>query len=427
MEEKKENLNNTNQSKSIYISLWQFIKEWWIYGLIVILATLLIYKVQDFYFSKHSLSCVSEKIEELGQMGDFFGGMLNPILAFLSFCLLLITIKIQSKELKNSTEELAKSSKALEEQSKSLKLQNFETTFFNMISLHNEIVNNISIDVKYDFIYSSTKHEKVSISYTKQPNIYTKRKAIDEIYLSFHSFIRTKNAFRKPTKAYDLCHEVFQDILGHYFGNIYQILKFIHTTENIDKEKYSSLFRAQFSSQELGLLFFHCSGSIGSRKFKPLMEEFEFFEHLDIQNDNFDFILSLEIYKISAFGKNQKSINHISIVKKRLEDDILNLETKQNLTTVKKLYLARNYFYKNKHDLAIDTLNTLKLELEKDIVNLNLESKNLDKSNIKGLVREQRISEELLNIKEDFNKIDILMNDILSEKNSFISSSQEQQ
>lgn len=35
--------------------------------------------------------------EQWGQMGDFFGGMLNPILAFASFIALLYTIRLQSK------------------------------------------------------------------------------------------------------------------------------------------------------------------------------------------------------------------------------------------------------------------------------------------------------------------------------------------
>lgn len=41
----------------------------------------------------------------LGQMGDFFGGMLNPILAFASFIALLYTIRLQTNEFKRSSAE----------------------------------------------------------------------------------------------------------------------------------------------------------------------------------------------------------------------------------------------------------------------------------------------------------------------------------
>lgn len=47
-----------------------------------------------------------------GQMGDYFGGMLNPIFAFASFLALLYTIRIQSEELRMTREELSKSASA---------------------------------------------------------------------------------------------------------------------------------------------------------------------------------------------------------------------------------------------------------------------------------------------------------------------------
>ena len=110
-DKKKESLDTTlNECESSNKKIIDFIKDWWIIVVIVFFAILVIIKVKDFYFEQQDLCLISQEVESLGQMGDFFGGTLNPILAFLSFCLLLITIKLQSKELKNSTEELAKSS-----------------------------------------------------------------------------------------------------------------------------------------------------------------------------------------------------------------------------------------------------------------------------------------------------------------------------
>jgi hypothetical protein len=47
--------------------------------------------------------------DKWGQVGDYFGGMLNPILAFASFIALLYTIRIQSEELRLTRGEFAKS------------------------------------------------------------------------------------------------------------------------------------------------------------------------------------------------------------------------------------------------------------------------------------------------------------------------------
>lgn len=55
---------------------------------------------------------IQQGFDKWGQAGDFFGGMLNPILAFASFISLLYTIRLQSEELKLTREELAKSSEA---------------------------------------------------------------------------------------------------------------------------------------------------------------------------------------------------------------------------------------------------------------------------------------------------------------------------
>ena len=81
--------------------------------------------------------------------GDYFGGVLNPILAFISFIAILWTvalqrksIDVQSKELKLTNKELeltknelAGSRKAQEEHTKLFEQQQFETTFFNMLEL----------------------------------------------------------------------------------------------------------------------------------------------------------------------------------------------------------------------------------------------------------------------------------------------------
>ncbi|MCT7650951.1 putative phage abortive infection protein [Aliarcobacter butzleri] len=307
MEEKRENLDNTDQCKSIYTSLWQFIKEWWIYGLIVILAALLIYKVQDFYFSKHSLTWVSEEIEELGQMGDFFGGTLNPILAFFSFCLLLITIKIQNKELKNSTDELAKSSQALTEQSKSLIKQNFETTFFNMINLHNEIVNNSSLsmfknyfELKQEavpvFRHSHIIPEERKIYFYKIDNSkvnivedkeYNGRKSFYKLFEILNQFIKDhiNSNNNNPTGLYNAFHSEYSQIINHYFRNLYHILRIVDEEDDfdIDKKKYyTSILRAQISNYELALIFMNAIYKEGDSKLFPLLVKFEFMEPLNL-------------------------------------------------------------------------------------------------------------------------------------------------
>ena len=113
------------------------------FGLFALFCIVSVFGYYGYIFSDFKIDASPD---HFGQFGDFIGGTLNPILAFLSFMALLYTIKIQTDELKLSREELEATRKELEgsriaqqEQSESLKLQNeatklqmFENTFYNL-------------------------------------------------------------------------------------------------------------------------------------------------------------------------------------------------------------------------------------------------------------------------------------------------------
>jgi uncharacterized membrane protein len=56
----------------------------------------------------------STKISEWGQFGDYFGGILNPILSFIAIIVLIITLRIGYETLKISKVELEKATEMLE-------------------------------------------------------------------------------------------------------------------------------------------------------------------------------------------------------------------------------------------------------------------------------------------------------------------------
>lgn len=83
--------------------------------------------------------------EKMGPFGDYIGGTLNPLLTFLTFMGLLVTIVLQQTELRDTRAELERSASALESQLRATDRQNFESTFFQMLTLHNTIVNSIDL------------------------------------------------------------------------------------------------------------------------------------------------------------------------------------------------------------------------------------------------------------------------------------------
>ncbi|AXX89385.1 hypothetical protein CKA55_12520 [Arcobacter suis] len=251
---------------------------------------------------------IKDVVEILGPFGDFFGGMLNPILTFCSFMALLMTIILQQKELKLTREQVEISvkelgetrkateisSEALLEQSKSLKTQNFENTFFNMINLHNNSLSNIKVE-KENFKITPRETSN-SFNYIFEKRVEG-REVINHIFFNFLKFQKEFAEFYSPKKT----SVIFEDFIGyfsfdinHYFRNIYQILKFIDNSYISNKKIYSNILRAQLSSTELGMLFFNSICKNGNEKLLPLLIKYEFLEHTIFDNKIIEF-LSIDI------------------------------------------------------------------------------------------------------------------------------------
>lgn len=95
--------------------------------------------VLKFYYSLGYV--VSDDTEVWGQLGDYAGGLLNPILSFIALVLL-----IKSLTLQNDTNESLRSE--LINKEKSEKLRSFETLFFSMINSQKELYDSFKIDFK---------------------------------------------------------------------------------------------------------------------------------------------------------------------------------------------------------------------------------------------------------------------------------------
>ena len=78
----------------------------------------------------------SKSQEVWGQFGDFFGGMLNPLLSSLTLAAVLVTMRLQSKELKVAQQENKRANEHLEKQANYIRTQNFESVFFRLLDVH---------------------------------------------------------------------------------------------------------------------------------------------------------------------------------------------------------------------------------------------------------------------------------------------------
>lgn len=92
---------------------------------------------------------------------------------------------------------------------------------------------------------------------------------------------QNENVLEKLNDVYLERYKGFQADVGHYFRNLYNIVKFVKNSEFEEKKLYTNMIRAQLSSFELGLLFYNCLSEMGKEKFKPLVEEFGLLKNLD--------------------------------------------------------------------------------------------------------------------------------------------------
>ena len=81
-----------------------------------------------------------------GVFGDSFGAV-NALISALAFAGVLVTFRLQRKELDLQRQELKAQREEFTQQNKTLKLQRFENTFFHMMELQQQIVNDLFIKV----------------------------------------------------------------------------------------------------------------------------------------------------------------------------------------------------------------------------------------------------------------------------------------
>jgi uncharacterized membrane protein len=218
-------------------------------------------------YAVHFRGPLSNSVAEWGQFGDYVGGLLNPIFGFLGLVALLATLYLQRQQLQGSLQELKDSAKSLRAQEREWRIQNFEASFFELLRLHNDIVNTMDLEGKPG---------------TKRDGLVTRGRDCISVFLDrYRSSLLQHGAnddFGEAMRLYEKFFEKHEKELGHYFRLLYNIVKFVDRSTGIggieDKRFYTNLVRAQLSSDELSLLFFNGLSKRGAPKFKPLMETY---------------------------------------------------------------------------------------------------------------------------------------------------------
>lgn len=206
-------------------------------------------------------------LPERGTFGDMFGAV-NSLFSGLAFAGIIYTVWLQRKELQLQRKELSLTRDELEgqkhqlaAQNDTLRKQNFEDTFFQLLRLHNDILN--AIDLSRGGATVARGRDCFQVFYKRLRNKFNEQ--------GTHP---GEDEGRKINKSYLLFFDDHQAEIGHYFRSLYNIVKFVKQSDITDKRLYTNLIRAQLSSFETVLLFYNCISELGVEKFKPFVEEF---------------------------------------------------------------------------------------------------------------------------------------------------------
>jgi hypothetical protein len=265
------------------------------------------------YFIKYIILKDAE-FSQLGTVGDWFGGLSGPLIGLSSFILVYLAFRLQIKQNESQRIEFDK-------QNKILSLQRFETSFFQLLTFHHEIVQALWIHYSYisnreiiDKPKEGFEGETVKVlRETKSGEQADKREYFSTVYLMMQNNLKEINkksiGLSKDMKAsfsykesvaienYKTVFNIEQASLGHYFRHLYHILKYIHKTDLITKEEkkdYAALVRAQLSAYELVLLLYNCLvEDLGYPKFKFLVDEYDLLQNMNrnLLLDDKDFVI----------------------------------------------------------------------------------------------------------------------------------------
>jgi len=167
------------------------------------------------------------EMEQRGLFGDQFGGI-NALFTGLAFAGLIITIILQSQELRLQRQELRETRNEFIQQNETLKLQRFENTFFNLLDVHNKIVDNLKYRYPESGVFGGSATMEGRSAFRMMYRSLQKK-----TILIANPNDMSKEDFEKLTKIYKIAITENNDLsnITYYFQSLATVLEFIATSD----------------------------------------------------------------------------------------------------------------------------------------------------------------------------------------------------
>lgn len=241
--------------------------------------------------------------KDRGTFGDMFGSI-NTLFSGLAFGGIIYTIyqqraefKLQREELILQRQEVAQTNKELGEQVVNIKIQRFETSFFNMLTLHHEIVRSAFLEdtiksgntkISAGILlpeYKDVMHNGRGVFFflNKRYDIEFSNKLVEYKLNNDFSYTNILSVIAVLENTSDDFFDAYNSELGHYLRNFSTIIELIDELENVEVvEKYIHILKAQLSAYELVIMFYSCF----AQEYKQLKHNIKKYNLLDNLNGN---------------------------------------------------------------------------------------------------------------------------------------------
>lgn len=234
--------------------------------------------------------------------GDSFGAV-NSLISAFAFAGVFVTFWLQRKELELQRQELKAQRDEFAQQNKTMKLQRFENTFFHMMELQQQIVNDLFIKVseRENVWENSSFNGRIERKEVIVDRSVRGRQVVGYIYNHYDNGRLRLGVFVNLSKNGLVGYEnsPYISLLDHYFRHLYTILRYIDETDAFDlndnseedvqyafnmKYHYTTIVRATLSRYELLMLYYNGLSQNGCEKLKPLLEKYTLLNNLDIHS-----------------------------------------------------------------------------------------------------------------------------------------------
>jgi len=238
---------------------------------------------------------ISKSTENWGQFGAYIGGVAGVFLTLLTVILLI---------------------KTLDSQNKNANINQFESSFFELLRLHKEItdriIGNVNIQVEKSGIDENDIHkglkffeklsEKIKWHYDDSPDNLLNRITNDPAY---EELLSDEQLMQKEIDTYyNEFYRGKESELGHYFRSLYHLVKFVDDSSIEKKKRYIDLIQAYLTDAELHCTFYNGIAIYGRKRFKPLLDKYSFLENIKPKGEIFE--KQFEIFYSQTFVKYKK-------------------------------------------------------------------------------------------------------------------------